>query len=271
MADCGLLNLGCLPDLFFQYLGSLLNAPLQPLLDLNKGLISTQVDITPFAGLWTIIVYVLSMFYAFLIIYSGFQFIVSAYNPAKRENAKEWLKNIIIMIVLVQASFFLYELVVQLGSAVTSATLTLIPSSFFILNTNGGWGLALELTFYMFYILVLLVASLMLIIRYAIVSMGVVLFPLGIFLYFIEPLKSYGLLLLNFLGVCIFATFIDAILLTGFSLLCDISLFSNIKILVMVAAFLSIIAVMFFLIFFSLIKSAFSLGTKVASMAAKFA
>jgi len=271
MADCGLLNLGCLPQMFFEYVSSLLNAPIQPLLDLNKGLISTPVNITPFFSLWTIIIYVLSMFYAFLIIYCGIQFIASGYNPAKREEAKEWLKNIIIMIVLVQASFFIYELFVQLASATTSSTLTLVNANFFTLKTSSGSGLALEIIFFFMYITTLLLTLIMLILRYAIVSIGVVLFPLGIFFYFIQPLKAYGLLLLNFLGVCVFITFLDAILLTGFSMLITLPLFSNLKILVMITAFMSIDFMMFFLMFFSIIKSAFNVGTKVATIAAKFA
>jgi hypothetical protein len=111
MAECGLLNLAtCLPQKFFEYVESILNAPLQPLLNLAKDLLSAQVSIELFSGLWAIMVYVLSMFYALLLIYSGFTFIISGYDVYKRENAKEWLKNIVVMIILVQASFFIYEL-----------------------------------------------------------------------------------------------------------------------------------------------------------------
>jgi hypothetical protein len=78
---------------------------------------------------------------------------------------------------------------------------------------------------------------LFLILRYAIVAIGVVLFPLGIFSYFIPPLRSYGLLVLNFLGTCIFITALDAIILVGFGKLIEIALFQNMKILVMIAAF----------------------------------
>ena len=68
-----------------------------------------KVPIQLFAGLWAIIIYVLSMFYALLMIYAGFQFIISGYDAQKRENAKAWLRNIVIMIILVQASFFIYD------------------------------------------------------------------------------------------------------------------------------------------------------------------
>jgi len=270
MVECGLLNLAsCLPQMFFEYLEGILNAPLQPLLDLTNSLISSQVNISLFLRFWAIIIYMLSMFYAFLIVYSGFQFIVSGYNPAKRENAKEWLKNIIVMIILIQASFFIYDLVIQLASTITSATLSLVNTNFFTLTLNGGVNVALNIILFSVYIFVLLLTSLILVIRYVVVSIGVVLFPVAIFFYFIEPLRSYGLFILNFLGICIFITFLDAILLIGFSTLVSIPLFANIKIIVMIAAFGLIDIVTFLLMFFSIIKSGFNAGTKIASIATK--
>lgn len=272
MATCGLLNFAsCLPEAFFNYFSSILNAPLQPLLILVKDLLSANVNLQLFSSLWAIMVYILSMFYALLILYAGFSFIISGYNAEKRENSKEWLKNIIIMIILIQASFFIYELIVSLSSSLTTSTLSLINNNFFLLTLDNLPNVALQIIFFITYILVLLITALILIIRYGIVAIGVVLFPLGIFFYFIQPLKSYGLLLLNFLGVALFITFLDSIILVGFAKLIDVSLFANIKILVMIAAFGLVNSAMFFLMFFSTIKAAFSLGTKVAKIVAKVA
>src|SRR3989338_6004488 len=271
MASCGLLNLAsCLPEAFFNYIASFLNAPLQPLLDLAKNLISLPVNIQLFAGLWAIIIYVLSMFYALLLIYVGFQFIISGYDPQKRENAKAWLRNIVIMIVLIQSSFFIYDLAIQVSAVMTSTTLSLINNNFFLLTIDNISNVALEIIFFMLYIIVLLCAVLILIIRYGIVAIGVVLFPIAIFFYFIQPLRSYGILILNFLGICMFTTFLDAIILTGFSKLVEISLFANIKILVMISAFGLINLIMLFLMFFSMFKASMNLGTKIAAVAATF-
>lgn len=271
MASCGLLNLAsCLPEKFFEFISGILNAPIQPMLSMTKDLLSTQINLSLFASLWAIMVYVLSMFYALLILWSGFTFILSSYDVQKREHAKEWLQNIVVMIILIQSSFFIYQLAVELGAVMTSTTLTLIPSDFFLLTFDSAINIALEIIFAIFYILTLLLTSLILIIRYGIVAVGVALFPLGIFAYFLPPLRPYGLLVLHFLGICIFITFLDAVLLVGFAKLVEIPLFANIKILVMVAAFMLINLLMFFLMFFSIIKAAFNLGGKVAAMAAKF-
>ena len=175
------------------------------------------------------------------------------------------------MIILVQASYFIYELAVQLGSIMTSTTLTLISSNFFNLTLDSIINIGLEMLLGVFYVLTLFITCLILIIRYAIVAIGVALFPLGIFFYFVQPLKPYGVLLLHFLGVAVFVTFLDGILLVGFSRLIEISLFANTKILVMISAFSLINAVMFFLMFFSILKAAFSMGTKIAALVAKVA
>lgn len=272
MADCGLLNLAtCLPQKFLEYISGILSSPIQPLLDMVKGLLSAQVNLDLFSGFWAIMIYVLSMFYAFLILYSGFSFILSGYDARKRESSKEWLKNIVIMIILIQCSFFIYELAVQLSSVMTSTTLGLANNNFFTLRTDNISNLGLELLFFTVYLGNIILTGLILIVRYAIVSIGLVLFPLAIFFYFIQPLRSYGLLLINFIGVALFITVLDSILIVGFSKLIDISLFSNIKILVVISAFGIINIMMFFLMFFSIIKSAFNLGMKGASIATKVA
>jgi hypothetical protein len=265
MADCGLLNLAsCLPQAFFEYISSMLNAPIQPLLTLTQNLLSARVDLSLFSSLWAIIIYMLSMFYALLLIYSGFQFIVSGYDFQKRENAKLWLRNIVIMIILVQASFFIYDLFVQLSSVMTSATLSLANQNFFLLTIDNISNVALEIMLFLVYIITLLITSLVLIIRYGIVAVGVVLFPIAIFFYFIPALRDYGLLILNFLGISVFVTFIDAIFLVGFSKLVDISFFANVKILVMISAFGLVNIFMLFIMFFSIIKAGIGAYQKVS-------
>lgn len=272
MADCGLLNfVTCLPEAFFSYFVGLLSSPLQPLMTLISQLLSVQINLSLFAVLWAIIIYIISMFYALLILYSGFQFIISGHDVVKRENAKEWLRNVVIMIVLIQMSYFLYELFVQLSSAMTSATLNLMGNTLFNLSFGNITDFSLQMVFFISAIGIMLLTIIILIIRYVIVAVGVVIFPLGIFFYFIPFLRNYGLLILNFLGIAVFITFLDAIILIGFSKILEISMFANIKIFVVISALLCIDVLMFFLMFFSIIKAAFNVGTKVVALGAKIA
>ncbi len=211
------------------------------------------------------------MFYALLFIYSGFSFVVSGHDPIKREHAKTWLRNVVIMIILIQASFFIYQLAIELSASLTSATLGLIDKSFYTLGANGIKDLGLSLVFSILYLTTLIITAFILILRYALVAIGVVLFPLAIFFYFIAPLRQYGSLIINILGISIFVTFLDAILLAGFSKLADLAVFGDMKILVLISAFSLINIATCFLMFFSIVKSAISVGGKIATLIAKVA
>ena len=185
MADCGLVNLGaCLPQKFFEFVLNILNAPIKPFLNLTLKLFTEPINTSLFSTFWIIIVYVLSMFYALLLVGTGFSLMLSGDNATKRENSKQWLRNIVIMIVLIQASFFIYNLAIDLSSTMTTATLTLLDSDFFMISIEDINDLGLAIIFGIVYLLTLLISMIILVIRYAFVAVGVVLFPLAIFFYF---------------------------------------------------------------------------------------
>jgi len=236
--DCGLTNLAsCIPQKIFDYFMGIVNAPLQPLLSFVRNLMENPPSIELFKGLWVIIIYCISLFYCFLIIYSGVQFMLSGHDVVKREMAKEWLKNTILMIVLIQASFYIYGLILEIGSLMTAGVLTLMDPHFFLLTADNLTNVGLEFFFITFYLLILLITVLILVIRYLLVALGVLFVPIGIFCYFIPPLRSYGKMILNLLGMLIFITFIDAIVILACSMLMNIELFQNFKILIMISAF----------------------------------
>lgn len=260
MPSCTLTNLGtCLVQNLFEFILNILNAPIQPFLQMTLDLLSAQVNLNLFFSMWVIVIYVLSMFYALLLLGTGFNFMISGYDSEKRENAKQWLRNIVIMIVLIQASFFIYQLAIDLSAITTSATLTLIDPNFFTLGTGGVVDLGIALTLGILYILVLLFTCLVLVIRYAFVAIGVVLFPIAIFFYFMPPLKKYGSLIMNFLGICIFVTILDSIILAGFGKMINVGIFNNFQIVLLIAAFALISVSTFFLISFAVV----SCGLKV--------
>lgn len=269
--ECGIFNLGsCISQKLFEYTADIINAPINPLISLVKTLLSEPVIISVFEYLWKIMAYVISIFYALLFLYVGFNFMTSGHDVVKRDNAKKWLKNIIIMIVLIQCSYILYDLIVQISAALTNGVLGLIDDSFFQLTLNNLVNTSLQFFFTIPYVATLLITSLLLILRYAIVSIGIALFPIGIFLYFIEPVKEYGKLILNFLGINIFITFFCAIILLAFSKLIDLPVFSSLKIMVMITAFWAVIFTIIYFLFFALLKSAFKAGGKISSVIVKY-
>ncbi len=252
-------------DGFFGYLTTIVNAPLQPLLDLVKGLLTTPANIEIFGSLWGIMVYILSLFYGLLLLYAGFNFIISGHDIVKRENAKIWLRNVLIMTVLIQSSYLLYQLILAISSLLTKGVMGMIDPNFFLFTFDNFINIGLELSFGGFYIIILLLTTVLLAIRYLIVSLGVIFAPLAVFLYFIPPLKAYGKLILNFLGINIFITFIDALIILASSKLIDVSIFSSFEILLMISAFSLVLLVTLYFLVFAIIKSAFSVATEVTS------
>ena len=263
-ADCGITNLAdCITQSFFNFLLSILNAPIQPLLDIVHNLLTQPVNTDIFLEVWGVIVYILSMFYGILLMYVGLKFILSGYSPEEREKAKSMLANILIMIVLVQASYYLYSLVIQIASSVSTVTLNMIDSNFFLLTIDNITNVGLELAFLIPYLASIVVTLIILVLRYLIVSVGVILFPVGIFLYFIEPLQHYGKLIVNFLIATISLTFFYSIVFLASSKLIEIDTFQNIKILVMIGAFTFVNIATLFLALFIVVKSALKIATPI--------
>ena len=259
MSECGLTNLAvCLPEKFFEYILSIFNAPLEPLLNLTKNLMSESVNIMLFHSFWAVIVYVISLFYGLFFMFAGVNFIISGYDAVKRENAKQWLRDIVLMVLFIQASFFIYALLIDLSARLTGGVLDIIPSEFFLLHAQGVADFGLQLIMLLPYLLVLVITIIFLGLRYLLVSIGVVLFPLAIFFYFIPPLKSYGKLILNILVMTIFITFFNAVILFGASQLMLIPIYQNVSIFLTISAFFTLDLLMIFALLFGIIKSVFS-------------
>ena len=271
MSECSISNLGsCIMESFSNFLIDLLNLPIKPLLEGIKNLLIQPVNINLFLEIWSIIIYILSLFYGLLLLFIGFQFIVSGSSPEKRENSKTNLANIVIMMVLIQASFLLYELVLEIVSSLTLTIFSLIPSDFFLMINNNLIGLELQIVLLIPYIMTLVLTLILLSLRYILVGMGVILLAIGIFLYFLEPLKNYGKLILNFLGVLIVLPFFYSIILLASSKFLEVNIFSNLKILVMIGGFSLLNISSLILILFVIIKSALAVKTPIKEIKSTF-
>ncbi|MFA5953330.1 MAG: hypothetical protein WC812_01935 [Candidatus Pacearchaeota archaeon] len=257
MTTCGITNLGsCLVEKFFEFIVNILNMPVSPLLKLINNFMIEPVNINLFASTWSIIIYILSLFYGIFLLIVGFKFLISGHSPEKREDAKKNLANIIIMMVLVQASFFLYALCLDVVASMTSVIFNLIPSDFFLIATGGMGNIGLDLALLFPYIFTLLATLIFLALRYICVGVGVIFFAIGIFLYFSGYFKSFGKLILNYLGVLISLPFIYSIILLASSKFLEINTFSDVKILVMIGGFGLINLLTMFLLLFVIVKAA---------------
>lgn len=272
MTECGLTNLAtCLPQMFFEFIVNMLNLAVEPLVNLNHLLLTEAVNINIFHSFWAIIIYMISIFYGLFFMFAGFNLMTSGYNVAKRERAKEWLWNVVMMVIFVQASFLIYDLVIEMSSLMTMGIMDMITPDFFLLTADSIVNFGLQLILLIPYIAVLLVTALFLALRYFVVAVGVVILPIGIFMYFIPPLRSYGKLIFNILGGAIFLPFFNAILLFGAAALLDIPLFDNFKIVLVTAAYIAIEILMVIMGIFAVVKSAFSVANSDVGKAVKTA
>ena len=245
MTQCSLTNLGtCLVEKFFEYLLYLFNLPIQAMLSWIQDLMTSQVSTGIFFSIWTVIVYILSMFYGLFLVFVGLKFIISGHAVEQREKAKSNLKNIFLMIVFVQASYILYGLILEVSSALTTTVFNLIPPDFFLLTAT----------------------SIILALRYIFVAFGVVLFAIGLFMYFIESVSDYGKLILNYLFVGILTPFFYALILLAGSRFLEVSIFSEMKILVMIGTFALINILTFIVVIFVIIKATLKVATPIAKV-----
>jgi len=256
MTSCGITNLGsCLVEKLFEFIIYLVNLPIKSLLALINNLMIEPVNIQIFASTWSIIIYMLSLFYGILLLTIGFRFLVSGYSPEQREKAKKSLMNILIMMVLIQISFFIYSLALEIVASMTAVIYGAIPSSFFLVTSDNFNNMGLELAMIVPYLITLLITLIFLALRYICVSVGVVFCAIGIFFYFFEPLEAYGKLILNYLGVLISLPFFCSIILLASSKFLETETFANLKILVMIAGFSLVNLFIFLLGLFVIFKA----------------
>lgn len=265
---CSITNIGeCVAEALFDFILDLLNSASRPFLDLIKKFLTEPVSVLAFADLWAIIVYILSMFYGLLLVWIGLKFIISGENPEEREKAKSDLKSIIIMMVLVQGSFHLYQLFLAISASLTNVVFDMIANSFFRLSLESISNFGFDFIFGILYILHLIVVLVLVLLRYIFVSAGVILFAIGIFFYFIPFLQSYGRLILNGLGVLVFLPFFYSLAFLVGAEIAELDQFSSIKTLIMVGTLDIIILFTGLLLLFVIVKAA----TKVKKVTKVFA
>jgi hypothetical protein len=239
--SCGLTNLSsCIPEAMYDFILSIINMTLSPGLEIIQNLLTSEISIELFYHTWSIIRYLITFFYLFFFVYAGIVLLVGSASPIQRAHAKDMLKNTVFMIILIQGSYYLYDLVITLSSSMSSAILSLIDPTFFMLTADNIINIGLEFMFTWLYSLTLIFTILLLTFRYIVVATGVIVLPIAFFCFFIPPLKAYGKFMLSVIGLMLFITFIDLLIILACSALVEIALFESMKILVMIVCFLFI-------------------------------
>lgn len=206
-------TLGGLPlDIFSIFKNSIKNSVIvfnASLLSLAKELIAANPDPQLMYGWWQSIVTVISCFYLLVFLIIGFAFLINGHSAVKREQAKEWLKNAVMMIIGVSISFYLYQLILELATGITKFLWVTGFEQFFEPSIFSGLGIILLLVFSAS----IAIALVTLFLRYVFLLMGVILFPIGIFFYLTPKFDNWGKIIFNFLGVMLATQFIDVVIL----------------------------------------------------------
>lgn len=233
---------------------NLFNEPVKNIVSLIKNLLISEVNINLFKDLWIFVVNALSLFYGIMILYVGLNLIIKSYDPMKRAKAKLMLRNSILIILLVNSSFILYDALLKLSHASIQVTYDFVNSDIYNIETNLN-NLNQNIVFFILFLFTATLTLLTLGIRYLFVSIGLVLFPIGIVLYFFDSTKSYGLFVIESLLILIFLPLIHLLIIAGTSKLLEIQIFSNYSILLLIISYFLISIATIFALFMALFKS----------------
>lgn len=198
-------------DFFNGLITDLFSMPINPLLEWFVSLLTHTPDFSNLHELWNLVRYIISIFYGLLLLFAGFKFLISGSDPVAREDAKSTLKNVVIMVILVQASFLLYGWIAEIGSGLSSGVISMLPSNYFTLQ--GSYDVGLTFTYAGFILLNSLTAVMIAGTQILLIYLGLLIFPLGIFLYYFGTTKSFGKLLLNLSIGILFIGFFQALVL----------------------------------------------------------
>lgn len=206
---------GAIVDAILGSISNLIIGFLTPLMEIAKAMITANIDPYHFQSFWQVIVGIISAFYLLIFLAVGFKFLLGSYDEVQRKEAKEWFKSAVLIVICVNASLLIYSLILNLSSGITLMLWNAEFENIFNVQNMS----ALNILWVGFFGIGLLAALVTLILRQLLLIIGVMLFPIGVFLYFIPPLRAYGSAILNLIGITVFMQVIDVIILIACSLL----------------------------------------------------
>lgn len=208
-------SIGAVPaavvDQFFLVLQGFFASFLESMLSLAKLFMTSNPNIAPMFPLWQTIVYVISLFYLVIFLFVGFLFIFSSIDAEKRVAAKQWFKSTVIMIAAVSASFYFYELFLELGSAVASYLWSTEFETLFQANSLTSLNIVLLAVFSG----AVFAAFVTFFVRYLFLVIGAAIFPIALFFYFMPTFKPWGKMMLEIIFAGVLMQIIDVIIFIG--------------------------------------------------------
>ncbi|VVB54984.1 Uncharacterised protein [uncultured archaeon] len=157
---------------------------------------------------WSIVRTVITSMYLVVLTYAGLKLMAGTMvGENERSTLKKWVGGSILSLLLVNMSYVLYESVIQLNVGL-SALVYKQPNIQGFIAASAAFIILLSLQ-----TSIVMLVILLLIVRTLLVLVGVVLFPIGIFLYYLPPTRRFGKLIITVIFANIFIQFFEVLCL----------------------------------------------------------
>ncbi len=209
---------GCITESFIGTFTSGFAYAIDQFLSASFNFIAATPDLHWFCTPYNNVMSIIESLYTLAFMGLGLFYIFRSTDVEGRLAAKEWLKNIFLMILALSFSFQIFEVMVSVNSYLTTSFLSYATRDVFNPATAFA-SLAFAFIILSTATFVLLLAFLTLLARYLLIPFLLLLFPISIFLYFIPFTKEWGLTFLKLIVSVVFMTAFDALLIMALSLL----------------------------------------------------
>jgi len=181
---------------------------LSGMMDIILDMLIWNPPLSPAYDAWNSVRTVITSIYLVVITFAGLKLMTGTLVGAnERSTLKKWVGGSILSLILVNMSFALYEFIIEFNVALSALMFHEPPLSGFLA------AVAAFLILMILFTGVVLVVITMLIGRLILVLVGVVFFPIGIFLYYLPPTKRFGKLMCTLMIANIFIQFLEVVCL----------------------------------------------------------
>lgn len=253
--ECSWFNIkGCIEETITQTTVSVLNGGIRPMSNFLILTLTVKPEIDFMKDTWLVITEILSLTYGLIIVGIGFYILINSDNPLKRSQGKELLRRTIFTMILINISFYLYNIILLIGSALSEVIFNFIDPNFFLIDITKLDTVGFQIIFGIIYIIVLAITIILMLIKYLFLVIGVVAFPLGIYAKNIPFLDSIGEFIMSFLLYNNIFSFVFGLFILTCYKLAEQPVFDELKIMLICACMISLNVLLIILIALSVLK-----------------
>ncbi|MEM2138116.1 MAG: hypothetical protein QW568_03445 [Candidatus Anstonellaceae archaeon] len=207
---------GAIVNDFFSYTVSGLTSASEQLVDSSFKFMFSSPDPGWFCNSYNDVMAIVETLYSLVLMALALYFILRSNDAEGRANAKKWLENMLIMMVVLAFSFQIFQILIDLNSSLASSFANDSMKSIF------ESPLSFSSTVFALVVLVPSIAGISLtlitlLLRYLLIPFLLFLFPIAIFLYFIPITQKWGRAFFSIIVAVVFMTAFDALLLLALS------------------------------------------------------